>query len=139
MNMQTCLRESAADVGNDHRSGRKRGAACYYLCISGRAAGGRVDISSLSTGAGDPFDLKGGQVWRPACKTLPDFTKDATDRNRTSPFAFTGNKFEFRMVGSQDSVGRAQYRAEYHCCRGICGRLRYAWRRRRILTWPCMI
>ena len=38
-------------------------------------------------------------------KTLPDFLKDATDRNRTSPFAFTGNKFEFRMVGSEDSVG----------------------------------
>ena len=36
--------------------------------------------------------------------TLPDLAKDATDRNRTSPFAFTGNKFEFRMVGSQDSV-----------------------------------
>ena len=37
-------------------------------------------------------------------RTLPDLAKDATDRNRTSPFAFTGNKFEFRMVGSQDSV-----------------------------------
>ena len=37
-------------------------------------------------------------------KTLPDFMKDATDRNRTSPFAFTGNKFEFRMVGSKDSI-----------------------------------
>ena len=37
-------------------------------------------------------------------KTLPDLTKDATDRNRTSPFAFTGNKFEFRMVGSKDSI-----------------------------------
>jgi len=40
-------------------------------------------------------------------KTLPDFAKDATDRNRTSPFAFTGNKFEFRMVGSRDSVAPA--------------------------------
>ncbi len=38
--------------------------------------------------------------------TLPDFMKDATDRNRTSPFAFTGNKFEFRMVGSQDSIAQ---------------------------------
>lgn len=36
---------------------------------------------------------------------IPDFAKDATDRNRTSPFAFTGNKFEFRSVGSSDSVG----------------------------------
>ena len=40
-------------------------------------------------------------------KTLPDFMKDVTDRNRTSPFAFTGNKFEFRMVGSQDSVAQS--------------------------------
>ena len=38
---------------------------------------------------------------------LPDFDKDATDRNRTSPFAFTGNKFEFRMVGSSDSIASA--------------------------------
>ena len=47
--------------------------------------------------------LKGG-VLETGVKTLPDLTKDATDRNRTSPFAFTGNKFEFRMVGSRDSV-----------------------------------
>ena len=39
--------------------------------------------------------------------TLPDLNKDATDRNRTSPFAFTGNKFEFRMVGSSDSIAPA--------------------------------
>lgn len=42
---------------------------------------------------------------RTGVSTLPDFVKDATDRNRTSPFAFTGNKFEFRMVGSGDSIG----------------------------------
>ena len=47
--------------------------------------------------------LKGGKL-ETGVKTLPDFTKDATDRNRTSPFAFTGNKFEFRMVGSRDSI-----------------------------------
>ena len=46
-----------------------------------------------------------GEKLETGVKTLPDFMKDATDRNRTSPFAFTGNKFEFRMVGSQDSVG----------------------------------
>ena len=48
--------------------------------------------------------LKGGKL-ETGVSTLPDFTKDATDRNRTSPFAFTGNKFEFRMVGSADSIG----------------------------------
>ena len=46
-----------------------------------------------------------GSVLETGVRTLPDFTKDATDRNRTSPFAFTGNKWEFRMVGSRDSVG----------------------------------
>lgn len=46
-----------------------------------------------------------GQKMRTGVSSLPDFMKDATDRNRTSPFAFTGNKFEFRMVGSEDSVG----------------------------------
>ena len=45
---------------------------------------------------------KKGSKLHTGVKTLPDFMKDATDRNRTSPFAFTGNKFEFRMVGSRD-------------------------------------
>ncbi len=56
----------------------------------------------ISTGMAT-HSLKGG-VLETGVKTLPDLTKDATDRNRTSPFAFTGNKFEFRMVGSRDSV-----------------------------------
>ena len=47
--------------------------------------------------------IKGGKL-KTGVRTLPDFAKDATDRNRTSPLAFTGNKFEFRMVGSRDSV-----------------------------------
>ena len=48
--------------------------------------------------------VKKGSKLETGVKTLPDFMKDATDRNRTSPFAFTGNKFEFRMVGSRDSI-----------------------------------
>ena len=48
--------------------------------------------------------MKEGGKLLTGVKTLPDFQKDATDRNRTSPFAFTGNKFEFRMVGSADSI-----------------------------------
>ena len=47
--------------------------------------------------------MKGG-ILETGVDTLPDLAKDATDRNRTSPFAFTGNKFEFRMVGSRDSI-----------------------------------
>ncbi len=47
--------------------------------------------------------VRAGRKMNTGVSTLPDFMKDATDRNRTSPFAFTGNKFEFRMVGSRDS------------------------------------
>lgn len=53
---------------------------------------------------GEAAHSKKGEVLQTGVATLPDFVKDATDRNRTSPFAFTGNKFEFRMVGSSDSV-----------------------------------
>ena len=56
----------------------------------------------ISTGSAT-HSLKGG-VLQTGVASLPDLAKDATDRNRTSPFAFTGNKFEFRMVGSQDSI-----------------------------------
>ncbi len=56
----------------------------------------------VSTGEAT-HSLKGGKL-KTGVRTLPDLAKDATDRNRTSPFAFTGNKFEFRMVGSRDSV-----------------------------------
>ena len=56
----------------------------------------------ISTGAAT-HSLKGGKL-ETGVSTLPDLAKDATDRNRTSPFAFTGNKFEFRMVGSRDSI-----------------------------------
>ena len=56
----------------------------------------------ISTGEAT-HSLKGGKL-ETGVRTLPDLAKDATDRNRTSPFAFTGNKFEFRMVGSRDSI-----------------------------------
>src|SRR5699024_8955025 len=59
----------------------------------------------ISTGEAT-HSIKGGKL-RTGVRTLPDLAKDATDRNRTSPFAFTGNKFEFRLVGSRDSVGPA--------------------------------
>ena len=54
--------------------------------------------------SGTATHSKTGEILDTGVKTLPDFMKDATDRNRTSPFAFTGNKFEFRMVGSRDSI-----------------------------------
>lgn len=60
-------------------------------------------VSQLVKTGNATSSLKGGKL-QTGVSTLPDFTKDATDRNRTSPFAFTGNKFEFRMLGSRDSV-----------------------------------
>ena len=59
----------------------------------------------ISTGEAT-HSLEGGKL-ETGVRTLPELTKDATDRNRTSPFAFTGNKFEFRMVGSRDSIASA--------------------------------
>ena len=56
---------------------------------------------------GSATHSKMGGTLRTGVTTLPDFDKDATDRNRTSPFAFTNNKFEFRMVGSSDSISSA--------------------------------
>ncbi len=59
---------------------------------------------------------------------LPRFFRDTTDRNRTSPFAFTGNKFEFRMLGSSNSIACAQHHAEYRRGRSPCGCLQMSWR-----------
>ena len=95
------LRESAADPGNDHRLGANEAPPAIISVFLGEQL---QDVVSqlISTGTAT-HSLKGG-VLETGVKTLPDLTKDATDRNRTSPFAFTGNKFEFRMVGSRDSV-----------------------------------
>ena len=62
-------------------------------------------INQLITTGSATHSLEGEKL-ETGVKSIPDFMKDATDRNRTSPFAFTGNKFEFRMVGSQDSVAQ---------------------------------
>ncbi|MDO5540192.1 MAG: glutamine synthetase III [Eubacteriales bacterium] len=95
------LRESAADVGNDHRLGANEAPPAIISVFLGEQL---QDVLSqlISTGEAT-HSIKGGTL-HTGVKTLPDFKKDATDRNRTSPFAFTGNKFEFRMVGSRDSV-----------------------------------
>ncbi|MBS6194822.1 MAG: glutamine synthetase III [Clostridiales bacterium] len=95
------LRESAADVGNDHRLGGYEAPPAIISVYLGEQLEDVVD-QLISTGTAD-HSLKGGRLMT-GVRTLPDLAKDATDRNRTSPFAFTGNKFEFRMVGSRDSV-----------------------------------
>lgn len=95
------LRESAADAGNDYRLGANEAPPAIISVFLGEQL---EDVLKqlISTGSAT-HSLRGGKL-HTGVKTLPDFAKDATDRNRTSPFAFTGNKFEFRMVGSRDSV-----------------------------------
>ncbi len=95
------LRESASDVGNDHRLGANEAPPAIISIYLGEQLEDVVN-QLVNTGMAD-HSLKGGKLLT-GVKTLPDLAKDATDRNRTSPFAFTGNKFEFRMVGSRDSV-----------------------------------
>lgn len=95
------LRESAADVGNDHRLGANEAPPAIISVFLGEQLEDVLE-QLISTGMAT-HSIKGGKL-RTGVKTLPDVAKDATDRNRTSPFAFTGNKFEFRMVGSRDSI-----------------------------------
>ena len=95
------LRQSAADPGNDHRLGANEAPPAIISVFLGEQLED-VRQQLISTGTAT-HSLKGGKL-ETGVATLPDLSKDATDRNRTSPFAFTGNKFEFRMVGSRDSV-----------------------------------
>ena len=95
------LRESAADPGNDHRLGANEAPPAIISVFLGEQLEDVIE-QLISTGEAT-HSLKGGKL-ETGVRTLPELMKDATDRNRTSPFAFTGNKFEFRMVGSRDSI-----------------------------------
>ena len=95
------LRESAADSGNDHRLGAAEAPPAIISVFLGEQL---EDVLEQLVATGEATrSIKSG-VLETGVRTLPDLAKDATDRNRTSPFAFTNNKFEFRMVGSRDSV-----------------------------------
>jgi glutamine synthetase len=95
------LRQSAADVGNDLRLGADEAPPAIISIFLGEQL---EDVVKQLVETGEAATSMEGGVLRTGVSTLPDVKKDATDRNRTSPFAFTGNKFEFRMVGSSDSV-----------------------------------
>ena len=95
------LRQSASDVGNDHRLGANEAPPAIISVFLGDQLD---DVVKQLVETGEATHSLEGSVLKTEVNTLPDFEKDATDRNRTSPFAFTGNKFEFRMVGSADSV-----------------------------------
>lgn len=96
------LRQSAACPGNDLRLG---GAEAPPTIISVFLGSQLEDVVKQLVETGEASNLIGSRKLKTGVSTLPDFEIDATDRNRTSPFAFTGNKFEFRTVGSSDSIG----------------------------------
>ncbi len=98
------LRQSAANVGNEHRLGADEAPPAIISVFLGEQLEDVVR-QLVETGAAD-HSIHGGKLMT-GVSTLSDIEKDATDRNRTSPFAFTGNKFEFRMVGSSDSIADA--------------------------------
>ena len=95
------LRQSAADVGNDLRLGADEAPPAIISVFLGEQLDDVVR-QLIETGSAD-HSIQGEKLIT-GVSTLTDIEKDATDRNRTSPFAFTGNKFEFRMVGSSDSI-----------------------------------
>ena len=95
------LRESAADVGNDLRLGGNEAPPAIISVFLGEQL---EDVLEQLISTGRALKTSDGGKLLTGVSTLTDISKDGTDRNRTSPFAFTGNKFEFRMVGSRDSI-----------------------------------
>ncbi|MEG2440329.1 MAG: glutamine synthetase III [Acetivibrio sp.] len=95
------LRLSASNPGNDHRLGADEAPPAIISIYLGEQL---EDVVAQLIETGEAKSSKQGGRLMTGVNTLPDFRKDATDRNRTSPFAFTGNKFEFRMVASALSV-----------------------------------
>lgn len=95
------LRESAADVGNEHRLGSNEAPPAIISIFMGEQL---EDVIDQLCSTGEATHSKKGGTLKTGVDILPDLDKDATDRNRTSPFAFTNNKFEFRMVGASDSI-----------------------------------
>jgi len=98
------LRLSAADVGNEHRLGADEAPPAIISAFIGTQL---EDVVEQLIGTGYATNSKKGKKLPTGVNTMPDLYADVTDRNRTSPFAFTGNKFEFRMVGSSDSIASA--------------------------------
>ena len=95
------LRQSASDVGNDHRLGAQEAPPAIISIFLGDQL---EDIVKQIIEKGKVDSVIEGGKMDLGISTVTPMKKDATDRNRTSPFAFTGNKFEFRMVGSNDSI-----------------------------------
>ena len=99
-NYQDLIRISACGAGNDHRLGANEAPPAVVSMFLGEEL--TEILESIETGTA--YDAKEKVQMKVGVHVLPRFTKDTTDRNRTSPFAFTGNKFEFRMLGSSASI-----------------------------------
>ncbi|WP_028991680.1 glutamine synthetase III family protein [Thermoanaerobacter thermocopriae] len=99
------VRVAAATPGNDHRLGANEAPPAIVSVFLGEQL---TDILEQIENGGATTSKQGG-VLKVGVSTLPALPKDSTDRNRTSPFAFTGNKFEFRMVGSSSSIATANF------------------------------
>ena len=97
---QDLLRISVASAGNDHRLGANEAPPAIVSMFIGS------ELSEILQAIENdiPYGAKEKELLRVGVHVLPKFPKDSTDRNRTSPFAFTGNKFEFRMLGSANSI-----------------------------------
>ena len=100
---QDLLRISVASAGNDHRLGANEAPPAIVSMFLGD------ELSEIlqCLEEGKPYGIHEKQKMQIGVTVLPEFNKDTTDRNRTSPFAFTGNKFEFRMLGSSESIACA--------------------------------
>lgn len=97
---QDLMRMSVASPGNDHRLGANEAPPAVVSIF----LGDELDAVLKAIGKGEHYDGSTTAPMELGVSVLPKFSKDNTDRNRTSPFAFTGNKFEFRMLGSAQSI-----------------------------------
>ncbi len=97
---QDLLRISAASAGNDHRLGGHEAPPAIISMFLGSELEGVLDAIKHD----NDYETEGKKTMKVGVNALPAFPKDSTDRNRTSPFAFTGNKFEFRTLGSSASI-----------------------------------
>ena len=102
---QDLLRITVASAGNDHRLGANEAPPAIISMYLGDDLGELVDSIINDR----EYVSKGKQKMRTGVDVLPDFMKDTSDRNRTSPFAFTGNKFEFRALGSSLNIACPNY------------------------------
>ncbi|MBR2176053.1 MAG: glutamine synthetase III [Clostridia bacterium] len=102
---QDLLRISVASAGNDHRLGANEAPPAIISMYLGD------DLTEVLRAvlSGKEYVSEGKPVMETTAEVLPNFTKDTSDRNRTSPFAFTGNKFEFRMLGSAENIACANF------------------------------